>query len=295
MKRLESWLFSPESAYPYAVIRIGVGLVAFLHLLFYAPYVVFFFSDEGFLPSRQLPVLVPEGWPLYFFWLARSAAAVWCVYGLTLAASLAYAAGFKTRLTGPLLWLLLLSFIHRNVFVIDGIWNLLVAILTPLMLVDSGGVLSWDARGRKQAATIDSWVGVVLRFQLGVTYVKSGFYKLMGSYWVKGTSLYYVLENPQWRRFDYGFWLDQGWVVAILAVVTVVTVWWELFFPLLVAIRPWRYYVLGFGVFLHGSQFITIDTSVFSLLLMTLYVAFLPPERVKEAARKLASRTRSAD
>ncbi|MCA9793513.1 MAG: HTTM domain-containing protein [Candidatus Eremiobacteraeota bacterium] len=287
MNRLESWLFTPESAVPYALMRIGVGLVAFVHLLFYAPYVVFFFSDEGFLPSAKLPVLVPEGWPLYFFWLAHSAAATWCVYGLTLAVSLAYATGFKTRVAGPLLWVLLLSFIHRNVFIIDGIWNLLVAMLTPMMLVDTGAVLSLDARGRTEEATVDSWLGAVLRFQLGVTYLKSGFYKLMGSYWVKGTSLYYVLENPQWRRFNYGFWLDQRWVVVVLAAVTIITMWWELLFPVLVAVRPWRYYVLGFGVFLHGCQFVTIDTSVFSLLLMTLYVAFLPPERVEAWVNKL--------
>lgn len=286
---LEKLLFRPDDPRPYALIRIVLGVVCFLNFLFYLPYAELFYSDSGFYPRESLPLFQNDVYPVSLLYLSGSTVWVWLVSIASLMVSLLFAVGIKVRFTGPLLWLCLASFVHRNVFVADGSFTLLLQIMIIMMLCDSGAIWSWDSKHSEEAQPIIySWVGFALRFQLGLIYIMSGIYKLMGAEWVSGEAMLHVLAQPAWRRFDMSWLLSFEWVVGALMLIGVIVPWWELLFPLM-ALNQWtRWFALGFGVFLHGSQFFTINTALFVPILLSLYLLYLPAEFFDDVAVRVS-------
>ena len=287
---VERLLFSEEDPRPYAVLRIVVGCMAFLSIVSFTPHLDFFFSDQGFYPLETMGQFQRRHYPISLFYLSGKPVWVYTVFFFSLAVSVAFAVGWKTRFMGPLLWICLASYVHRNIFVMDGSFVLLLQIMIVFMWVDSSAVWSLDARHRKgEPPRIDSWVGFCLRFQLCVIYFASGFYKMMGADWVKGDAIPYVLANPLWRRYDFDALLQIDFVLVPLHFITMIVIYWELFFPLLVLHRYTRWAALLFGLFLHGSQWLTINTAFFSPILVTLYLFFLKKPTQEKLFHKLSS------
>ena len=294
-KLLDDWLFKPDDPRPYALLRISVGLTTFLTLLTFWPYLQFYYTDSGFYPIASVGQLQDQVYPVSLLYFSDSIAWVRTVYSLTLIAGLLYAIGVYTRWMGPLLWLLLASMINRNVFVADGSLVLLLQLLIPMMFVDTGATFSWDAKYRPRKVTIPSWLGVIIRFQLSWVYLLSGVYKLMGADWVGGQAVRFVLSHPAWRRFDFEALLSQSWIRSILDATCLITPWWELFFPLLVLNKYTRWLALGFGVFLHGSQWMTINTGLFAPLLLSIYPLYLTRETRSTIWNAIRRRFRKRD
>ena len=260
---------------PYALLRITLGVTTFLSLLDFWPHLTFFYSDLGFFPRDSMNALQGHLHPISLLYLSGSETWVFFVYLITLVVSLLYAGGVLTRWMGPILWLCLASFIHRYVFVVDGSVTLLLQLLIPMMLVDTGASWSWDARRSSENKVIYSWLGVLLRFQLGMVYLASGLYKLMGADWTNGEAIRIVMAHPHWRRFDLDGLLSLDIVIVVLDGICSLVPFWEILFPLLVLHRYTRWLALGFGFFLHSSQWFTINTAYFTPILLSLYPLFL--------------------
>lgn len=276
---MNRWFFAPEDPYPYALFRIGIGLTALLQLLSYLPYVSQFYSDHGYYPRSAMAVVESAPNPVSFYLLSGSPGWAWVCFLATLLLALAFTLGYRTRWVTPLLWFSLLSLVNRNLFATDGVYVLLVQLLLPLSFVDTGAVLSLDARrrGAEEPPAIEAWIGRLLRLQFCIVYFWSGLYKLMGAAWTDGSAVKLALANPAWRRFDMSWFLSQGWFDDFLGLFSCVTPWWELSFPLLVLLGPLRWAAVGFGVFLHGSQFLTISTGFFATLMLSFYFLYIPP------------------
>ena len=176
MKARLNWLFADVDLYALALIRILVGLSTLLCFLSFAPYVGFYFSDSGFLPIKVLRELGPLP-GLSLLLLSGSSKWVTACYLALLTTSALFTIGVRTRVTGPLLWLLTLSFVNRNVFVFSGVPLLIVQYLLILFFCDSGRVLAWKTPKRLDdgpATGPYGWVFFLLRLQLRVVYFKSG-------------------------------------------------------------------------------------------------------------------------
>lgn len=285
VKKAWDCLWQEHDLYVLAGMRIVVGISAFFYFLSFAPQVLFYFSDEGFLSLEQLEQLGPLPGGVSLLYLSGDP--IWvltCYLGLLLTA-LAYALGWRVVVTGPLLWLLVLSFLNKNVYVFSGVALLLVQLLIVLMFADTGRVLSRWAGVRLEDGPVSgpcAWAFYLIRLQLCVVYFKSGFYKLMGDHWVGGTALSLVLSNPDWRRFDYSWFLGQEWFCLMLSVVTRVVVFWELLFPVLVLWRPTRYLALGLGLGIHFFHILSIEVGMFVPLMLGCYLVFLPNDSVRK-------------
>ncbi len=149
--------------------------------------------------------------------------------------------------------------------------------------------------------SIPAWPRRVMILQLLLMYGATGLQKMspvwtpLGGY----TALYYVLQDPNWRRFDLP-WLG-AWM-PLVRVATAVTWHWELAAPFLLfwywakrtADRAgrWRRWVLRFdlrkpfaliGVGLHIGILVGLNVGPFSLISLAYYLALFTPEELREA------------
>src|SRR5208282_2742533 len=86
------------------------------------------------------------------------------------------------------------------------------------------------------------------QIQICIIYAFSGFEKLRGIKWWQGEALWDVLANFQVARWDFT-WIASFPVLIVVA--TYLTVLWEIYFPVLVWVRPWSRWMLLFGMVLH--------------------------------------------
>jgi hypothetical protein len=172
-------------------------------------------------------------------------------------------------------------------------WNLLPlssafqvhrAGLFCLLFPDSGAVWSVDAirRGR-DGGDQPRWPLGLLQLQIALVYFWSGAAKSVNASWQDGTALHYVLANDQFRRAD---WLGNGQWEAALSLLTYVTLFWELLFPLLVLERHTRRASLAFGIALHTGMAALLELGTFSAVMIGSYAAFLNPAAVVKRSWK---------
>ena len=157
-----------------------------------------------------------------------------------------------------------------------------------LMLCPSGAAWSVDRiiQRRRLGTTFPAYVwpwGLRLLFiQLVLIYFMNGLYKVTGTNWLAGDSLYYVLCDLTLTRFSFA-------QLPIPFVVTQVSTWlvlaWELSFPLLVLFRRTRWLALAIGVAFHLGIFATMELGGFVPYVLCLYLPLLPWERWADGGR----------
>lgn len=273
MRRFLQSLWTSRLSEPFALLRAGLGLATFFEFLAYAPHLLEYFSDQGLFPQGDMANLGPSPGPLYLLAFSDSPGWVIACYVALLLSSLLLAAGIRTRIFGPLLWFLQMSFVDRNAWAVSGVPILSSQLLLVVMWFDLGGALGPESGHAKEGPP--RWAGLLIDLQMAVLYFKSGFYKLMGKAWVEGNALKLMLANPDWRRFNYDSLLAHDWVLKICQVMDWATVAWELMFPLLLLRRETRMLALLLGLFIHFGQFLTVSTGAFPLLLLSVYPCLL--------------------
>ncbi len=273
MRRWLNGAFRRRENEPFAILRLGLGLACFLEFLTFAPRVLEDFSSLGYYPWSARGEFGPDPGPLYLLGLSDEPAWVLlCYIGLLVTAAL-FALGWRTRWTGPLLWLLQLSFIDRNVYVMTGAPILSTQLLLIVMWFDLGGPPGLKNSVRQPGPP--AWAGWLLYLQMSICYFKSGFYKAMGKAWMDGDAVKLMLANPDWRRLNFDGWLAQSWVLRGVEAFTHLTAAWELLFPLLLLNPKTRKAALALGILIHTGQFFTVSTASFPLLLLATYPCLL--------------------
>lgn len=185
------------------------------------------------------------------------------------------------------------------------------------LLVFSGATdtLSIDAR-RKTGSfapeiVVPAWPRYLLLFQLFVIYGATGLQKLSPVWTPAGSysALYWVFQDPTWRRFDMSF---APTLYPVLQVMTFVTWHWELAAPLMV-FHYWfmrtrerggwlrrifcrfdlRKPFVVIGVAIHLGIAATVNVGPFSFVSLAYYLLFLRPDEARRIA-DLFSRRRGA-
>jgi hypothetical protein len=241
---------------------------------------------------------VTTGAPTLVRWLGGATPDV--VYGLayvTIAAAAATAAGLLGRWSALVAAQSYFALIQINPDTVGGYDALMVNAHWLLFL--SGAHEDLALRPRTSRATsIPAWPRRMLIFQILVVYGFTGLQKVspvwlpIGSY----SALYWVYQDPTWRRFD------MDWTAPyanVLAVMTAITWHWEVSAPLLlvwywakrrvarandaagrvvsaIARWDWRKPFLLVGVGLHVGILLTLDVGPFSLVSLAYYLCFLP-------------------
>jgi hypothetical protein len=280
------WWTRPVRAERLAAFRIGVALVLLFDILgTYLPQAGDFFgrnslgSPEVFAATRDY---APRWTLLSGVTDAGTFRSILCLWAVAAGLLLL---GVPPRASAAAAWLLSISVIGVNFYLGNSGDNVRSIELFYLMLSPCAAV--W-ALGRRHEGRvyIHPWALRLLIVQMAVIYVVNGLYKLAGPSWRDGDVLHYVLANPAWSRFPYG-WLPLPF--AVTQVMTWTVLLWEIFFPVFVAMRATRTLSLWLGVSFHVGTCVFLQLGPFPLYMLCFYLPFVPWERYADRWRQRAT------
>lgn len=258
--RVDSWWRMPAPATRLAVLRLLVGGFALAYLLIRSQHLASYtdFDDTQFAPVGIVGIL---GSPLPDYVVRLSVA-------LAAAAGVAFVAGWKFRVSGPLFALMLLWVLtYRNSWgQIFHTENILVLHVIVLAMAPAADALSLDARGRAAPADDEryGWPVRLMCIATVLTYFIAGVTKLRiaGDDWLTSDTLRNYIAYDNLRKIELGDvhsplgakLVKHGWLFPPLAATTFIV---ELGAPLALlsnrfarawALAAWAFHVGVFAV-----------------------------------------------
>ena len=281
--------FRPEPVSTIAVVRLVFGFVATLWTLSQAVNLLAFYGPTGVLPT--VPASALGTWSLL-----RLSSDPWVVIVLwvaTLLGAVGVMVGFRTRFATVLLLVGVVSFERRNPEILNAGDFLLRNLTFYFLFSPAGEALSVDRwrRARDQFWEFPlraPWALRLMQIQLSVIYFATLWGKLQGDLWRNGTAVSYALRVHDIHRFPTPVFVTDSVVITELA--TFGTLLLELSLAVLIWNRVLRPWVLGFGVLLHVSIGFSIMVGFFTMLMLTTYLAFVPPETARTVVLRVRQR-----
>ncbi|MBX9787731.1 MAG: HTTM domain-containing protein [Pirellulales bacterium] len=230
-----------------------------------------------------------------YFWLIDSPWQLWTVHFAGLVVFAMLTIGWHSRITSVLAWLITVSYVNRlpgSLFGLDQINGLLSMYL---MLGPCGARYSvdrWSATRRlasPAALPVAASVGAniatrLMQLHMCVIYFFAGISKLQGPSWWDGSALWGAVANLEYQSIDLT-WLAT-WPLTV-AVMTHVTIAWEVSYCALVWPRLTRPIVIALAIPLHMGIAFGLGMKTFGLVMLIGNAAFISPwvvRRVIEGA-----------
>lgn len=278
---VERWLFAPIDARPVGLLRLLLGLtLVCVHLALY-PELPHVLGQNAtlFELNVQHPVIA---FSLYDHF--ADADQIRVLHGVLTVPLVLFALGVGGRASNVAALAVLLSVHHGNPWAFNGGDRLLRLLTLYLLLVPNTRGLSVDAwwarrRGRPLPARLPVSAFRAIQLQMCWLYFHTGMMKAPGGAWPDGTATYYGLSVDVLQRFPtitYDLLGNMG-VAWFTAVMTWVTLAWELGFFLLVLWKPTRWLALGIGLVVHSGVALTMLLAHFSAAAVVSYISFLDP------------------
>lgn len=283
--------------------RLGLMRVVLAGTLFFTyigrQFRMDFFDERSFLPMTEALEIFPEYYRPVFPWFFWPDAWAGFVHGVFLILLLGVFFGLTNRFFMFITWILMMGFIHRNygiLFGADVIGALFLFYLSFTRCYENYSIrnlfksnlkhlsLLQRLRGDSAVLVSDEWSSAFYRlaqFQICVIYAYTGFEKLKGASWWNGSALWTVFANPQTVIMDMT-WMR--YFPATIAVMTFVTIIFEIYFPMAIFIPKLKKYWLGAGVLFHMSIGVLMGLLPFSLVMLSTYFLFVDIKLV--AAKK---------
>ncbi len=293
----ESWLadwgsgwnkfwFTSTTADTLAILRILTGAIALYTLL------VWTCEFQGFigggLVSEEFRGLMFRtslestlAWS-HFDWLDASLHMPVHIAGLVIL--LLFTVGYQTRVTAVLSALLVISYANRAMGALFGLDQMLAMLTLYLAISRCGDQYSVDCwlakRNRSNAARKPSasWInGVATRLiqvHLCIVYLFAGLGKCQGDKWWDGEAIWGAVANHEYQTVDMLWMSEQMWLVAVL---TMLTLFWEIGYAALIWPRLTRPVMLALAVPMHLGIGICLGMLEFGLIMLVANIAFVPP------------------
>jgi hypothetical protein len=275
-------------------------------------------KDPNFVPpddwsgrNIELPDKGRFIWSIFFhvkdpFW-------IWVVHLGILAVIALFTLGLWTRVTSVLTWAGSLCFIHRAPSLLYGMDTMTNIVLLYLMIAPCGDTLSLDRwlerrrarrRGEPEPPVMPS---VTANFATRLTqvhfcmiYLAAGCSKLLGSSWWNATAPSLVLLNYNFAPMDIKLYSDlMTWLVRhrllwelVTASGVVFTLFVEISLPILIWPRRTRWLMISGSVIMHTAIGVFMGLVSFSMMMMVMLLAFMPPEVVRRQIDQLTRRAR---
>ncbi len=277
--------FRPQPAYTLGLIRMAFGALAIGWTVSLLPDLYALFGRHGVEPQQRESAYQ---WSVFAIWTSDHALLIGWI--LLLVSSVALTVGWHSRLAALAVYVLILSFQHRDVWVFNS-GDLAVRIEALFLAISPcGAALSldqvhssgkfWSAQERPQ------WPVRLMQVQLSLIYLASALAKLHGNAWPQGTAVSYALRLPDMLLLPTPHWFTTSSLLMNAAT------WGTLVVELSVGILVWnrrlRPWALAGGVVMHTFIMITLAVGFFTLAVFVLYLAFVPPEIVE----RIPSRTK---
>ena len=256
-------------------------------------------------------VVVANGqgsWSIFFH--LEQPSHIWTAPSLFLLVLLLFTVGFATRITSVLAMLGAISYIWRAQTSLFGMDAIVVVLLFYLVIAPCGAALSIDRwlevrRERKRLRDPNAVLPLLplssatfatrlMQINFCFIYMASGTSKLLGAAWWNGTALWACYANYSFAPMRVPLYMDflvflcqHRWLWEIvMSGGALFTLFMELSFAFLVWNKRLRWLMITGSVLLHTGIGLFMGLVTFSLLMLCLVLAFVPPE----AARLLLGR-----
>jgi Vitamin K-dependent gamma-carboxylase len=216
---------------------------------------------------------------------------------------LLFTVGLWTRVTSVLAWMGAMCYVQRlptNNFGQDT----MLIILMMYFMINSGAALSVDRwlelrRLRREQgsqanlALMPSWSANLatrlIQVHFCIIYLASGSSKLLGAAWWNGTAMWLTLANYNFAPMRVGLYNEllyllsrNEWLWQICMTAGVVfTLFTEISLPYLIWSKRWRPFMVSCSVLMHLGIGLIMGLSVFSLFMLVMVLAFVPPETIR--------------
>ncbi|MFH5207219.1 HTTM domain-containing protein [Antrihabitans sp. NCIMB 15449] len=287
---VEAWRkfwFEPQSAATLGFIRIAYGVLAIAWTVSLLPDLHVLFGESGVQPKAAPG---DYQWSVLNIWSGDIA--VWAVWGTLMVGSIALTLGWHSRLAALLVFVCMVSFQRRDIYVFNSGDVLVRMEALMLALAPCGAALSLDRRrtaGSFWSAQLRApWVIRLMQVQLSLIYLVTVHGKVAGTTWNDGTAVAYALQLRDLQNFAAPEWL---WTSPFFMNVAT---WGTLLVELALGVFVWnkrlRPYVLIAGVVMHLMILTSLAVAFFSFAMFILYLSFVSPETAMRWAENLSGR-----
>jgi hypothetical protein len=271
-------------------------------------------SNEGIQVGESWPIFSPYYHVTTRPWIITVHTTVCVVMAL-------FAIGLWTRVTSVLAWLGALFYVHRVPTMLFGMDAIMLILLFYLIIAPCGAAYSldsWLLRRRARASGEEvpdssseryasaTFAVRLMQIHFCIIYMASGMSKLQGATWWGGTAIWGTVANfafapmnwEPYQNFLY-FLCRHRWLWELsMSSGVVFTLFMELGFPFLVWFPRFRWFMVTGSVLLHTGIGLLMGLATFSLLMLCLVLAFVPPASVRAftaaLGRKPADRSGSS-
>jgi hypothetical protein len=290
--------FTPQAPHTLAALRILAGaMIVYTHLVWSLDLPGFLGPDSWIAPDVARAAAA-ETWAWSHLWYITSLPVLWIVHVAALLVFLLLTIGLWTRVTAPLTWLLVVSYCHRLTGSLFGLDQVNSMLAMYVMLGDSGAVWSLDARRAARRGvtlpleTIRTNIATrLIQVHLCVIYFFGGIAKMRGQLWWSGHAFWYSIANAEYQS------LDMTWLIqfpTLMALATHLTVFWETSYCVLIWPQLTRPLMLATAVFVHGGIALFLGMPTFGIAMLIANLAFIRPDLVWAAHRRLLARQQPA-
>lgn len=299
--RLDYW-FGQVDSRPLSFFRICFAALLLKNALYLIPVAHLLFSDAGIVPRAQFwsnaeRIQMARFSVMNYFpqsWMAILFFTLWagiCVMLLV---------GYQTRLMAVLTYLIGLTVINRNPFVMTGADHVMTVLsfwMIFLPLNHHYSVDAWLAQ-RKQRylrqigtaqiapllpSTTYAFPLRIIQIQVAVIYIFTSYYKWQEALWPEGDALFFVFQQIGYL-LPLGIWIGQIAPLWLLRLLTWSVLLIEAAFAPLVflpVLQPWaRATGLALAALMHLGIAIAMDIPDFSLVMWISYIVFFEPSWV---------------
>ncbi len=210
----DQFWFSPQSQDTLAFLRICTGaMLAYIHLIWLID-LDSYMGPHAWVDRATMLQLKGGSSAWTYLWYIDSLPFLYAHELLAIAAGLAMAVGFLTRITLPLVWFLTLMVCHRMTGMLFGLDQVVMMISMYLILAPAGARWSLDARLRdrrgraswlfpsSQPDSMTCFATRMLQIHLCIVYLFGGLSKLRGEMWQDGSALWFAAASYEYQSLD---------------------------------------------------------------------------------------------
>ncbi len=208
--------FAPQPQHAMVIARVGLGVMVFFSYASKLPYVQQIYGPKGLgghATMQQFPQIDP-GRPFesafQFLHLISSEELIWVLYLSVLVASLCFAAGAWTRVSGLVVLVLHTLFQARNPYAYLG-WGVMLKPYLFFVVMSAAGrygsVDAWRRGADSTRVQLEDWMGPawpvrLLQMQLCTMYAVAGWSRFDDPVWLSGDMLFVALDGRTFGRLD---------------------------------------------------------------------------------------------